>query len=231
MINLKKSTLSLILMISINVCFAQNLTVSLVSDTTNQIPIINAGDTIEILVTLPVDTIYINNFHAWSDALGIFSYNVLYKLNKDNYPTNWNYNYTTDNFPGFVIDDYNAHRYDIYSDNGAVIHFYVKGVTSLVDTTGNDTTNTTTGIKNSKPVKSNIVAYPNPVTDNLIVSFNATNHTLNVDILDLQGRLVLSNTSEREVGQNTLKLDVSALKTGIYFVKINNRSHRFIKSK
>lgn len=219
--NFKKSILSLILMIAINVCLAQS--VPMLTTTSNSIPIdIELSDTIFVNIN---DSIWIdcNNFYNG------YSSGILMRLVSKNVITNeledidTTYTYTSNVIFNFKIKSDSLYKYFIRPDySQSIYNFYIKSI----DTTANSTT----GIKNSNPVKSNIVAYPNPVTDNLTVSFNATNRTQSVDIFDIQGRLILSNINEREICQNTLKLDVSALNAGVYFIKINNRLFKFIKA-
>lgn len=64
--------------------------------------------------------------------------------------------------------------------------------------------------------------YPNPASDILNLKFNQDLATSNIDInvFDVQGKLVL-NTS-KSIRNSKVRLNVSYLKTGLYFLKINN---------
>lgn len=64
--------------------------------------------------------------------------------------------------------------------------------------------------------------YPNPTTDLVNLKFGQTNKTINVNIYDLQGKLVLQ-TLNNTTQNNRLQLNISSLKTGMYFVKINDK--------
>lgn len=75
-----------------------------------------------------------------------------------------------------------------------------------------------------------IKIYPNPIYDNL--NFNFQNGTvvsdLQIEIFDIQGRLVLSK--EIADGNNEVSLNVENLYSGVYLVKITNDS-KFITKK
>ncbi|MDQ2772054.1 MAG: RICIN domain-containing protein [Bacteroidota bacterium] len=60
--------------------------------------------------------------------------------------------------------------------------------------------------------------YPNPVTDVLTYQLPAGTTAHHVTVLDAAGRLVLTHTVEATGDQHTL--DVSALKSGLYFVRL-----------
>lgn len=68
----------------------------------------------------------------------------------------------------------------------------------------------------------NLEIFPNPVIDNLIINSPFTGNTT-IEIFDLQGKKLI--TKNTQVQTNTpLKMDVSKLEQGIYFVKISNES-------
>ncbi|MFA6572387.1 MAG: T9SS type A sorting domain-containing protein, partial [Bacteroidota bacterium] len=62
--------------------------------------------------------------------------------------------------------------------------------------------------------------YPNPARDYVFVS----DFEGEIKIFDLIGNLVLKAETKKN-----LKIDVSGLDTGLYFVKINNKMGKFIK--
>ena len=61
-----------------------------------------------------------------------------------------------------------------------------------------------------------IELYPNPVTDALTIS--STSKIANVDIINLLGQSLFS----KEYNSREVKIDVSSLPDGVYFVRINN---------
>ncbi|MGB0838972.1 MAG: choice-of-anchor L domain-containing protein [Chitinophagales bacterium] len=75
---------------------------------------------------------------------------------------------------------------------------------------------------------------PVPANDQLNVTFSATGLTsVEVNILDITGRLIQTNNFDAKSGINTLALDVTKLASGAYFVSINNGtavvSEKFLK--
>lgn len=77
---------------------------------------------------------------------------------------------------------------------------------------------THTGI-NKAPETSNVSVYPNPVIDKLTIE---TSSTEEIQIFNMNGALVLS-TKNHDV-------DVSSFTPGIYILKINNETKKFIKN-
>jgi CUB domain/Secretion system C-terminal sorting domain/Divergent InlB B-repeat domain len=67
-------------------------------------------------------------------------------------------------------------------------------------------------------------AYPIPVTTELGVIFTAQHHAQNgkLFITDILGKIVLEQALSIEAGQNDLRLDVSTLSNGLYFLNISD---------
>jgi subtilisin family serine protease len=66
---------------------------------------------------------------------------------------------------------------------------------------------------------SEVLVYPNPVTDKLYIHLNKEDQYLSIRIVDLLGKLVFEN---KKVVSNTA-IDVSFLKDGMYIVEINSK--------
>lgn len=70
--------------------------------------------------------------------------------------------------------------------------------------------------------------FPNPARDIVNLKFNKfTSKRVNVAIYDVQGKRIL--TSSKDVLNNLSKLDVSTLKTGIYFLEVNDGINSIVK--
>ena len=68
--------------------------------------------------------------------------------------------------------------------------------------------------------------YPNPAIDIVNLEFNQiSSRNITVDIYNIQGKLALK-TSE-SIQNNRAQLDVSTLKTGLYFLKVNDGNNSF----
>jgi len=64
--------------------------------------------------------------------------------------------------------------------------------------------------------------YPNPANDIIKIDFNTnTNGSLTLEILDINGRTIVSKNENTQDGNNNIIMDISALESGIYFIKIN----------
>ena len=79
-----------------------------------------------------------------------------------------------------------------------------------------------------------ILLYPNPVQDILFIKPLIINETdLSLTIYNTQGDIVYLNTMENIKSGDEKKLDVSALKAGLYFLQIRNdrliRIEKFVK--
>lgn len=70
--------------------------------------------------------------------------------------------------------------------------------------------------------------YPNPTRNQLVIDLNDTSSTFELEIIDMLGKKVY----DAEI-QKTAKIDVSALATGTYLVKLSSNSQtttvRFVK--
>lgn len=67
--------------------------------------------------------------------------------------------------------------------------------------------------------------YPNPVKDTLHIQFK-TAESRTVEVYSINGQQLYQN----QVKKSELKLDISQFKTGVYFLKIDNKSFKIVKS-
>jgi hypothetical protein len=66
-----------------------------------------------------------------------------------------------------------------------------------------------------------VTAYPNPTTDLLFVGVNTTlEGRMDMQLWDMQGRLVGTNTAFANAGQNSLTVDMSGLVDGMYILHL-----------
>jgi hypothetical protein len=85
-------------------------------------------------------------------------------------------------------------------------------------------------VATEEPSANNFICYPNPVNSTLNIKINREmNEPANLYLLDATGRIV---TIEKVSG-STHTLDVSALPSGVYLIRIagthRNMEHRIIK--
>jgi hypothetical protein len=91
-----------------------------------------------------------------------------------------------------------------------------------------------TGIKNNKHAVNSISLYPNPSADILNISFNSAQQSkVNLMVVDVLGKQVYAENYTAQGGSNLRSIHVGNLKSGFYFVKIQNENgqtvERFIK--
>lgn len=64
--------------------------------------------------------------------------------------------------------------------------------------------------------------YPNPVREQLVLSFSAENAmTSTINVYDVTGKLMMQLQNQNSVGLNKVKIDVSTLSVGTYFLQLN----------
>lgn len=68
-----------------------------------------------------------------------------------------------------------------------------------------------------------VYAYPNPVQDRLNVEFySERNRKVEMSLMDLTGRIIFSDRKEIETGQNMLELDLGAMASGWYVLRMRD---------
>jgi hypothetical protein len=78
----------------------------------------------------------------------------------------------------------------------------------------------------------NIAVYPNPVVEQLKVSFKSSRRTTAaISIFNNIGKQVYTRESEVELGQNFFTIDVrdSSIEPGIYFVQIVSENEKYTR--
>lgn len=90
----------------------------------------------------------------------------------------------------------------------------------------NVTTTANVGIAEYSKNDKVLSVFPNPSTGDINVKFEATKIKSPIEVFDIQGRLVLENTEEREVGENNIKLNLENVSSGIYIVRVENKTFK-----
>jgi hypothetical protein len=75
-----------------------------------------------------------------------------------------------------------------------------------------------------------LLVYPNPATDNLTVAFDAQDGDYAVSLVDLQGRVVVSNNYANLSGAQTISVPVANVAKGNYLVKVSSNGTSTVKS-
>lgn len=79
-----------------------------------------------------------------------------------------------------------------------------------------------------------VSAYPNPIVDNTIISFEVENDSkLSITLYDVKGRIITNSVLNKEVtsGNHTSKIDASNLASGVFFAKVTleNKTGKSVK--
>ncbi|MFM7684070.1 MAG: T9SS type A sorting domain-containing protein, partial [Bacteroidota bacterium] len=101
-------------------------------------------------------------------------------------------------------------------------YFYGNKTASKVTTIG-ETVTTYTSTANIEDKTIEFSVFPNPANDLLIIQVNGLNEAdLNVELYDLSGKMVAKNKIIQ--GSTISYFDVSTVYSGIYFLKVGNKT-------
>ncbi len=100
----------------------------------------------------------------------------------------------------------------------------VMGVITVTTSAG-----TVTGIESLKHTTTKLSVFPNPSTDEVSVTFNTNKEKTTIEVFDIEGRLVMTDEATREIGQNTVKINVSNFSQGIYIVRAGTETFKITK--
>jgi hypothetical protein len=114
---------------------------------------------------------------------------------------------------------------------------YVSGTSYDIDSTGISTIkySNVTGIQeNDHSTENTVSLYPNPATNQLTIEFkNQSQQNYLLEIKNMLGQTMYSETIKNALGKQSKNIDVSAFTNGIYFVSLRNEkesvSKKFIK--
>ncbi len=111
-----------------------------------------------------------------------------------------------------------------YGASAATAHANLTGVKSWIilgDIASNNECNSKTGLTTKNNIA--LILYPNPATNSLIITAEATLGT--IKIASVLGVVVMQLTTTK----NETNIDVSQLPSGIYFINCNGTSEKFVK--
>jgi hypothetical protein len=105
----------------------------------------------------------------------------------------------------------------------------------IANTSGSAFRLTGTELQNSAKIESaenidELNVYPNPASDQITVSFfNPFNSEIKITIIDMIGKSIYTNTINSEEGFNKTDINIAALTSGIYFIKVADSSSSTVK--
>lgn len=131
---------------------------------------------------------------------------------------------TSDNRGRFQLSGFGTGTYRIYADKlgylayeGSVT-FDKAGDRHNVDVTLQ--TEVTTGVTDPVLTNADFATFPNPVTSQLSVRFNALASTVRISVSDITGKELIARDVQTAQGDNTVQLDLSNLSAGAYIVTL-----------
>jgi hypothetical protein len=87
-----------------------------------------------------------------------------------------------------------------------------------------------TGIKNEQNLINSIAVYPNPGSENITINLDLKNPSqTTIELIDIQGKVILAKKLGMIQGEIKQVLDVSALVKGSYYIKVTNENGTEIK--
>ena len=96
-------------------------------------------------------------------------------------------------------------------------HFYVSGIEF---TTEDFIDPSVLSVKNTEAINHSLAVFPNPATDNINIEVSAQNNgTAKVELLNVVGQLVDTQSINLNAGVNRTNIEVSNLVSGVYFVR------------
>jgi len=120
--------------------------------------------------------------------------------------------------------------------NNATNYFYVATVSGnyRVKITKNNCVSysscyqhTITGISNIRSIDTRFQLHPNPASDKITLNFDRFEGSAHIEIFDITGKSIINQVLLNNTKSETI--DVSMLKTGIYFVKFTNNEQSISK--
>lgn len=87
------------------------------------------------------------------------------------------------------------------------------------------------GINEWQPI-SQLNVYPNPASEKLVLSYySVLSEQQQLNIRDITGKLILTQTIDTQAGPNTISVDVSDIQSGVYFYSVSNKDRLFVQNK
>lgn len=107
---------------------------------------------------------------------------------------------------------------EVKKNDGSIASFALNDIRNLTFSP------VTTDVKTlASKMESAFLIYPNPVTNEFQLSYESIKaSTLNIEIIDLQGRVLQRQTINSQFGTNQNRISVSQLKKGSYICRLQN---------
>lgn len=121
--------------------------------------------------------------------------------------------------------DFTGNKYESPRSAGA---FEVIKSNSIGDNSGGNNSENQNSSKTTKQTLNQIEFYPNPTTDYLVIKINSKNQTFpQIEILDYFGNII--EIFKIDYSQSQQIINLHHLKSGVYLLKYQSTTHKFIK--
>ena len=102
---------------------------------------------------------------------------------------------------------------------------------NAVETSGKTAFSKIVTVDFSSKGSNKLVAYPNPTKSALNVNYESIDDaSLNIQVLDMTGKVHLTKQMEGLKGDNNIRLDIDNLPNGAYFMRVNDSTTKFFKT-
>lgn len=122
---------------------------------------------------------------------------------------------------------YGNGKVEVFSNNSSVVN--VSNFTTSEIMNGFQSASTLTLSVNDVSELNELNVYPNPATDKVNVTFEANGGNYSIEITDLAGRVVLTESFTNLTGSQTIELNTSNLKVGNYLINVAKEGASFTK--
>ncbi len=102
---------------------------------------------------------------------------------------------------------------------------------NAVETTGKTAFSKIVTVDFSTKGSNKLMVYPNPAKSGLNINYESNEEAnLNIQVLDMTGKVHLTQQMEGLKGDNNIRLNIENLPNGVYFMRINDSTTKFFKA-
>ncbi len=112
-----------------------------------------------------------------------------------------------------------------YAPSSTASLMYPKSKVEIYDVVTKGISNAV-GVSEYSKNNTQLSVFPNPSNGDVNVKFNASKEKSKIEIFDIQGRLVQENDEDKQIGENIVKLHLEDLSSGIYIVRVENKTFK-----
>jgi len=162
-----------------------------------------------------------NNWNLiWTDYIGfnVATYNIYRSVNNNNYEMIASISSSFNSYTDIDAPEGSVYYFvEVINENGC--NLLSRGISNSLS---NIATNSALGINDNEFLDVSI--YPNPATGLLNINLPILNKSVNLQLFDLTGKMIKSRKIEENYPGGKLIMDVSDVKPGVFFVKMQSEN-------